>query len=209
MLSPSRFVAETLAKRRENRVFQVLATRAPNGLRLPHLMRLIPELNEETILQALEGLIKRGQVVLRESKNKLIPDRVIRVYSLEDATQFPMNETITIGGVEFPRSFHGDLVGAEDLNAFIEAIAEYDANIERRITDLAAAMTRRYWVNIATIFALFVAVFALIIRASEPLALDASTTPISLLYLKAAELAPLAIVLLAFVVTLWLLLRRI
>jgi len=209
MLSPSRFVEKQMAKRRENRVFQVLVSRAPNGLRLPHLKRLIPDLTEEAILQALAGLMKKGQVVPLESKNAFIPGRVISVYALSKPTQFPMKDTITIGGVEFPRSFHGDVVGAEDLNALIEAIAEYDATIETRITDLAAALTRRYWVNIATIFALFVAVFALILRTAEPLPVLPETTPLALLFMKAAELIPLAVVLFGFVVVLWLVLRMI
>jgi hypothetical protein len=209
MFSPAQLVARHLESQREQRVFDAIVSRAPNSLRLNVLKRLLPDISEERILEALNTLRERDVVVLREHPNTFIPGRVIRSYGLADPTKYPMKESISIGGVEFPRAFHGDMAGAEDLNSFVEAIAQYDATIEKRIGELAASMTRRYWINIATIFALFVAVFALILRASEPLRIDATITPVELLYLKAAELLPLALVLFLFILVLWLLLRRI
>jgi hypothetical protein len=103
---------------------------------------------------------------------------------------------------------HGDLAGAEDLNIFSESLAEYDSKMEGRITDLAAAMTRRYWTNIAILFALFVAVFAFILRATDPIVIEGSEDAAKLALTSTARLLPLAGILFGFVLSMWWLVRR-
>lgn len=208
MQTPSEFVAAQRANVRTQKVFEVLVDHAPNGMRLPHLKRRLPTIPEEQILEALNALAQKGRVAIQEAPNQRVPGRTITSYSLTNSIAYPMRETITIGGVEFPRAFNGDLTGAEDLNALSEAIAEYDAKIESRITDLAASMTRRYWANIATLFALFVGVFALILRATDPVVIDVSADPWRVAYFHAAKLVPLAVVLFGFVFATWISLRK-
>lgn len=209
MPTPTELIAQHRARVRAQQVFQALVSRAPNGMRLPHIRRLLPSMSEEQILEALDSLVQQQRVEVRNNPNQFVPGRVITSYALADPTSYPMRETIMIGGVEFPRAFHGDMAGAEDLNAFTEAIAEYDAKIEGRIADLAAALTRRYWANIATLFALFVAVFALILRAADPLMIQGTADPVTLVILSTARLLPLALILFVFAILMWLLLRRI
>lgn len=208
MQTPAEFIAEQRANIRTQKVFEVLVSRAPNGMRLPHLRRLLPSLSEEQILDALNRLIERQRVEVRHAPNQFVPGRVITSYGLVDRDEYPMRETINIGGVDFPRAIHGDLAGAEDLNAFTEAIAEYDEKMESRIADLASSMTRRYWGNIATLFALFVGVFALILRATEPAEIDASVGAWTIVQIQAARLLPLAGILFAFVLGTWLAVRK-
>lgn len=52
-------------------------------------------------------------------------------------------------------------------------------------------MTRRYWGNIATLFALFVGVFALILRASEPVEIGVSAGLWTIAAVQATRLVPL------------------
>lgn len=209
MLKPAEFIDNRRSRRRANKVFDVLVKRAPNGMRLPHLKKQLPSMTEVDILDALNILIEKKLIKLKNIPNNQIPGRVIRIYTLTNPTQYPMSETILIGEVEFPRSFHGDMMGAEDINAFTEAIAEYDSKIEKRITRLAASMTRKYWANIAALFALFVSIFALILRASEPIPYEGIPTPELIFWLKVAELGPLTLVLFLFVVVFWLSMRKI
>jgi hypothetical protein len=208
MKTPAEIVAEERAKIRTQKVFETLVSRAPNGLRLPHLRRLLPSLTEEQILTSLNVLVECGRVEIKQAPNRFVPGRVITSYTLVDPTAYPIRETITIGGVEFPRAMHGDLAVAEDLNAFTEAIAEYDAKVETRIAELASSMTRRYWGNLATLFALFVGVFALILRATDPIAIEPSVDPWTVAGIYAARLIPLAAVLFMFVLGTWVVIRK-
>ena len=208
MINPVKIIEERQRRKLEDRVLDVLISRAPNGLQLSSFRRILTDLTDQKILTALETLSQNGRVIPKTHTNQFIPGRVNIFYSLPSPTQYPMHDTIRIGDVEFPRFFHGDMADAEDINIFAEAMAEYDSKIVRRIGDLAATLTRRYWTNIATLFGLFVALFALILRASEPIALQASITPKDLFFLKVAELLPLAIILFLFVVALHFLLRK-
>ena len=209
MQTPAQFVAEQRANVRTQKVFEALVGCAPNGTRLPHLRRVLPNMNDEHILAALDTLVSIGRVPVQHAPNQFLPGRTITSYALVDRERYPIRETITIGGVEFPRSMHGDLVGAEDLNALAEAIAAYDAKVEGRITALASAMTRRYWGNVATLLALFVAVFALILRASDPIVVEPTADVWRIVTIHAARLMPLAAILLAFVIATWLVVRKI
>ena len=165
-------------------------------------------MTEKHILEALEYLEHEKTVVVRNNKNNAVPDRIITHYALTDPRPYPIRETITVGEVEFPGMIHGDLAGAEDLNIFSESLAEYDSKMEGRITDLAAAMTRRYWTNIAILFALFVAVFAFILRATDPIVIEGSEDAAKLALTSTARLLPLAGILFGFVLSMWWLVRR-
>jgi len=104
---------------------------------------------------------------------------------------------------------HGDVAGAEDLNVYSEALAAFDAKIESRIETLAANLTRRYWANISILFALFVAVFALILRTSDPIVIQGSYSAWDLAQMSAARLLPLAVILLVFPLLIWWFIRKI
>jgi hypothetical protein len=197
-----------IARRQEDAVLGALISRNPNGMRLENLRRLLDELTDEEIDGAAQRLADRGLLAIADHPNTRVPDRVVRTYTLTHPTSYPIRETVTVGEVEFPRAFHGDVAGAEDLNAFIEAISEYNATVETRVRRIAEDMTRRYWVNTAVLLGLFVAVFALIAKGSETVSGSASGSAVDLLWRNTAALAPLAVVLFAFVLSLWALLRR-
>jgi hypothetical protein len=192
----------------EDDLLSVLISRNPNGMRLENLRRLLEGLSDEEIQRAAEGLVGRGVLEIVEQPNARVPGRVIRTYILTDPSKYPIRETIVVGGLEFPRAFHGDVAGAEDLNAFIEAIAEYDATVKDRVSDLVDDLTRRYWVNMASLLGLFVAVFALIITGTQTVSATTQGSTHDLFWHNVAALGPLAVVLIGFVFLLRLFLRR-
>lgn len=195
------------------RVFEILIEHAPNGLRVAHFKTtfqlLDQEASEEEILESLHALETRGLVTLKRQQNPIYPNRYIEFWSLTNPTQYPIREEKAVGDVQFARSISGDLVGAEDLNMFIEVMSKYDENVEKRVSDLASEMTRRYWANIAALLGVFVAVFALILRSTEPLLHISSSSAWVAFKMSLAIVSPLAIVLVAFVLILWLVMRKI
>ncbi len=195
-------------EKRRQEVLRTLVDSAPNGMRLIHFRVQLPNMRDELIEQALDTLIEQKLVILNETPNTLVPGRTFRVFSLADPGAYPMRETITIGSVEFPRMIQGDVVGAEDLNIYSEALAAYDARIENRIEKLASDLTRRYWANIAILFALFVAVFALILRVSDPIIIQGSDDAWKLAQMSAARILPLAVIVLVFPILIWLFVRK-
>ncbi len=209
MPSRSERSSERNAEKRVEGVFKLLVSYAPNGMRLIHLRVYLSDMTEELIEQALDTLIEQGRVISRDSTNEMVTGRTYKFYSLTNPEAYPMKEFISIGGVDFPRMIQGDVVGAEDLNVYSEALAVFDAKIENRITNLAADLTRRYWANIAILFALFVAVFALILRASDPVLIEGSDSAWKLAQMSMARLLPLAVILLVFPILIWLFVRKI
>ena len=165
-------------------------------------------MQEELGEQALDALVEQKRVTSREQQNAEVVGRVYKVYSLTDPNAYPIRETITIGGIEFPRMISGDIVGGEDLNVYSEALAAYDAKIKSQMEDLATDLTRRYWANIAVLFALFVAVFALILRVSDPIVIQGSTDALKVAQMSAARLLPLAGILLVFPILIWWIVRK-
>jgi hypothetical protein len=111
---------EATARRHEDDLLGVLISRNPNGMR-PENLRRHSELTDEEIHEAALRLRARGLVRVVEHENVHQPGRVIRSYVLSDPAKYPVRESVRVGDVEFPRSLHGDLVGAEDLNGSIEA----------------------------------------------------------------------------------------
>jgi len=194
--------------RRMQDVSRVLISFAPNGMRLAHLRIHLTDMQEELMEQALDALIEQKRVTSREEKNGMVAGRVHKIYSLTDPDAYPMRETITIGGIEFPRMIQGDVAGAEDLNVYSEALAAYDAKIKSQIAALAADLTRRYWANIAVLFALFVAVFALILRVSDPIVIQGSAEALKVAQMSAARLLPLAVILFVFPILIWWIVRK-
>lgn len=177
-------------------------------MRMPRLRTLLPHMTEEDIQESLETLFAEDRIVVERVPNNLVPGREVVTYLPKDSTAYPMKESIEVGGVEFPRLFHGDMVGAEDLNMFTEALAEYDSKVERRVEELASTLTRKYWANVAALFGLFVALFALILRATDPVRLPQSSKFADVFLLQVARLGPLALILFGFVFALWLVMRR-
>lgn len=184
-----------------------LIERNPSGFRLDRLPPALRGIALDDLERAISDLTDEGLVRVGHHTNERVRGREYRSVALSDVTKYPIRDTIRVGDTDFPRMIAGDIAGGEDLNAFIERLAEYEATLKRRIAELAALMTRRYWVNTATLLGAFVAVFALVLRSSEPLLVDDRGWS-EVLQLKFAEIAPLALVLLIFIGALHLLLRR-
>jgi hypothetical protein len=177
-------------------------------MRVEHLRRLLPNLSTEDIERGGRVLEQRRLITIGQHVNTMIPGRVLRTFTLTDPSKYPVQETVRIGDVEFPRSFQGDMAGAEDLNAYIEAIADYHATVEQRVTRLAEHLTRRYWGNMAALLGLFVGVFALITQGTQLISARADLPASTLFFRNLAAVGPLALVLSSFVVLLWSLSRR-
>ncbi len=102
MQTPGELVADWRAKRRTQEVCETLVSRAPNGMRFPHLQRLLPGMTEEQILESLNTLVESKRLEVRNVPNKMVAGRTITVYQLVNPDAYPMRETITVGGIDFP-----------------------------------------------------------------------------------------------------------
>jgi len=203
----SKFMADRKNAKLQNEILQALIDRVPNGIKLHGLERLFPDSSSDELGNALEKLIDQGLILHQPIENKSVPGRILHAYRLTDNTKYPVRQTYTIGGIEFPRLMYGDLVGAEDFLEIFETLDQYSKSLEKRFEDLTSKMTRKYWINMATLFALFISVFSLVIKASEAFTITSSTTYRDLFLFKLAELSPLAIILFAFIIMLRLILR--
>jgi hypothetical protein len=202
-------IEQRLARNRREKVYQALVNRAPNSVRITTLEHLLPGYSAEAILESAEQLRASNLIEINEMTNQYLPGRVIPVFKVKDVKNLPIIEKINVGDIEFPRLLDGDDANADDINVFIEALAEYDNKIEKRIENLTADMTRRYWADVATLVGLFVSVFALILRSSDPIVVQNLNGASDLFYLKLAELAPLAIILFGFVLMLRFFIKKI
>ena len=192
-------------------ILWVLIERVPNPVRLDMIERLLPQYTPEEVNEAIIALEKVDKKIKsRRHANAIVPNRVIVAYELVNALDYPMKETFALGDQIFQRYFIGDMAGAEDMMEKFEALQSYLKSLEQKYADLTNEMTKRYWLNMITLFGLFISVFALIIKGSDPIVVDA-TLPIDpwlLVQLKVAQLFPLALILFAFIIILRLLLTK-
>lgn len=189
-------------------VLAQITKRLPNNIRLNTLEQKLPEYSIDEILNAVSSLEKDDKIIVSNQENANVPGRIITRFKANNIFYELNEEVITIGGVEFPRIFNGDPGDPEDINVFVEALASYDSKIESRISTLTSELTQKYWANLATIFGLFVAIFALILKSSEPIIINYNVSHSDVFLYKAAQLAPLAIILFCFVVVLRFALKR-
>ena len=153
-------------------------------------------------------LEKDYKIIVTNWNNSIVPGRVITKFKANIDYIELNEEVILIGDVEFPRIFLGYPSDPEVINDFIESLASYDSRIESRISKLTSELTRKYWANLATVFGLFVAVFALILKSSEPIIIHEHVSYWDVFFYKSSELAPLAIILFTFVIILRFSLKR-
>jgi hypothetical protein len=196
-------------RRHEDALLAALIERNPNALARHHLRRLLPDLTDDEIDIAAQGLAGRGLVTVSDQPNQMVSGRVTRIYQLIDTAKYPVREWLAVGDIELHRAFQGDVAGAEDLNAFFEVLSEYNATVEERVRNIASDMTRRYWLNIAALFGLFVGVFALVTKGAELVTTGPSGSAMDLFWRNLAALGPLAAILFLFVLLLAVVLRRI
>jgi hypothetical protein len=163
-------------------------------------------MSPEQVERAVEDLLAENLIRVTTHENPFVPGRRSRTVTLSDNAAYPIDDTIAIGERRYPRMIAGDTVGGEDLNGFIEVMGEVEEEGRKRIEQATERLMRRYWVNTAGLLGLFVAVFALILRASEPV-MAGGLSAKDMFMLKSAEVGPLAIVLLLFVVALYLVSR--
>lgn len=190
------------------RLLDELVASNPNGFRLDRLPPSLQTMTIDDVDAAVSSLEQRHLISVQNHTNRLVPGRTYKTVGLVNVNSYPIHETIRVGDLELPRMIAGDTVGGSDLNTTIETIAKIDEYSRRRNEELLVRLTRRYWANTATVLGTFLAVFALILRSSEPLVVD-DRGPRDLFLLKLAEVAPLAIVLALFVIATYVLLRKI
>jgi hypothetical protein len=194
----------------KNLILQILIDRVPNNVRLELILRQLPTYSEAEIFQALEMLNSDGKIISDFRTNPVVADRILKYYKLTNPSIYPNKETFTLGDQEYPRIFAGDTTNPEDMMEKFEALQTYLKTLEQRYSDLTSEMTKKYWLNMTTIFGLFIALFSLIIKGSEPILIDASQpiAPLLLIELKFAQLLPLALIMFSFVLILRFALRK-
>ncbi|MQC25704.1 MAG: hypothetical protein DWG78_02040 [Chloroflexi bacterium] len=170
----------------------------PNGIRLDRMPLALQQIPENGIGAAVDELETQGIIRREFVANDLIPGRTYQVVTLSDIQRYPIRQTMEVNGRSYPRMLAGDRAGGEDLNFYVEVMGDIEKRALAEIQETAQRLRRRYWITTAGLLSIFISVFALVLRASEPLD-PSGLSATDLFWLKAAELGPLAAVLLLFV----------
>ena len=129
----------------------------------------------------------------------------IRQVKLTDLEGIPLRQTYTVGDTTLYRIFDGDTMASEDINLNLELMAEHVNTLEERYSAVIRNEMKAYWANIVTLFGVFIALFSFIITATHVSSHAVPGMPLWYVFLESlARIAPVAIVLVAFVSLIWL-----
>lgn len=205
-------IIDNLKKKKHRKmVFDSIVERAPNSYLDYKLFKQFVEteaMKKEELDEVIRSLLDEEKIIKITNKNKYVPGRIRTGYQVADFSKLELNETISVGSIEFKRFFYGDMMGAEEMNEIFEAILRYDQMIENKLENLKKNMVKEYWANLATVFGLFISVLVLMLRSTEPLMIESATTYSEIFLFKLVQLSPLALILLFFVIFLRFALKR-
>ncbi len=113
----------------------------------------------------------------------------------------PVRETIKVGDLELPRLFSDAAANLfpEIYNEALERLAEYTRTQEDRFTKLVDRQERKYWANVVALFGVFISVLSLIIVGLPKITTDPSLPFWCVVRLNLAQLLPVAVLLMIFV----------
>lgn len=181
-----------------DKILNCLIQRAPNPLTVQTLEMLLSSFEHKEIEDELEKMFHEH--VIRK-----IPTNSIAFYSLMSYENIPVARFIEVGGVKFPRMISGEIARSEDVNLFIERLAQRTEQVALDAQTKIDAQLKSYWGNVVTLFGTFIGVFSLIVGFLKTAPMDSGSTFYSVLILSSAQMLPLALILLVFV---WFLKRQ-
>lgn len=178
-----------------NKIHLCLVERAPNALTLANLLGQIPGTDPQTLEKELQSMSSDGLVVIRQGKR-------YADYALPSYDGLPVREYVTVGEIGVRRLLSDERALPEELNIFVEVLAQRMLQIELEAEKKLDERLKSYWANVVTLFGAFIGVFSLIVGFLKTVPLEANSTFWSVFILSSAQVLPLALMLGAFV---WLL----
>lgn len=178
-----------------NKIHTCLIERAPNALTIRNLVDLFPDTDAHTIENELKSMSAEGLVTIRPGIR--YSDYVLRSYE-----GLPISEYMTVGDFKLPRLLSDDRPRPEDLNIFVEMLAQRILQVEHDAEKKLDERLKSYWANVITLFGAFIGVFALIVGFLKTVPMEQNLTFESALILSAAQVLPLAVILGTFILLL-------
>ncbi len=192
-----------MAKNVERDVLNLIMDRAPNWVRDTIV---VARLNKYDAGDVSDALMKLGK---ENTLDELVLGGSSHAYRWPEAKTVYVRETITIGNTEVPRILESSEIAMslEDINEQVERLAEHSDTLEERFSGIVKDERRKYWGNTITLFGLFVAVFSFIMVSLPRIQVGRGLTFSQIFAVNLAQILPLAIVLLLFILVLKLLFR--
>ncbi len=189
-------------------IIRLLIDRAPNFMNEEVLKQHLIEYDGATLTAAIQELIQNQQIV-EETDPRKEAGSSVRYFRLSSFQNIPIRNYIKVGDVEVPRilSSGGLKFIPEEINESIERLASYADQLENRFAELVKAEQRKYWANVVSVFGVFVAILALVLRGAPQIIPDPSLSFMDVVILNLAHILPLAVVLAIFVLVLRLVIR--
>jgi len=189
-------------------IIRLLTYKAPNFVREGMLEHHLQKYDKTTLTTAIQELIEEKKIVEKIDPREAAgsPVRYLQLASFEN---IPIRNSIKVGDVEVPRvlSSGGAQFLPEEINEPIEQLASYADQLEGRFAELVKAEQRKYWANVVSIFGVFMAILALVLRGAPQIITDPSLSFMDVVILNLAHILPLAVVLAIFVLVLRLVIR--
>ena len=195
--------AKCRAKNPRDAVLAALIHRSPNWVPIEMLARDVPDLTAEEIEATVNQLDRDGKVARLTTQTLLDspPSHAIRI---KDASPYQLREYIDVGGFSMRRLLANDLATLipEHFNSAVEELAEYTEQLEERLAQQVVDQQRGYWASMVSIFGIFAGVIALIVRGVQTIHMQPGLPFCDILKSQIAQLLPLGLLLLLFVVAL-------
>lgn len=166
----------------ENKIIEILRHRAPNAVVDVIIYDSLKNDKREKIDKALEELIDKEIIDELNAQSKS--------FKLKNYDLINIRETILLGDKEVPRLRAGDNSRVEDINYAMESLADYANQLEAKFEKKLSKQIQSYWINIISIFGVFIALFSFIIKISNQ-SIDSVETFKSIISKGFANLIPL------------------
>jgi len=187
----------------KNRILEFLIERAPNNVSEKIIERELKEFESEKIARALDALVTAESIGLN-TDIRGGKQASVNYYYLLSYKDIPVRENIRIGEVSVQRLLSTSSVTylPEDFNDAIESLAKYADGLEERFKTLVAKEQQKYWVNLISIFGVFIAILAFILVGLPKIETNPTMTFGQIVAASFAQIVPVAIVLVIFIVLL-------
>ncbi len=143
----------------ENRIIDVLRFRAPNAVVDLIIYDELKDIDNDKIDKALKNLLEKEMIQELNAKSKS--------FKLSNYDYINIRETIYLGDKKIPRLRTGDNSRVEDINYAMESLAQYADTLENKFERKLNKQIQSYWINIISIFGVFIALFSFIIKISN------------------------------------------
>lgn len=165
------------------RILSLLYDKAPNSVRISKIYEILSKesITSSAIDEAINQLIHENKIVKHERMHQLgeeskrkLPDDAKNKIMMRDTISLceypdtiPVRGEYKIGSSSVIRFLSHDVVFGEDINEITEALVEYADNINKTFEDRIKKETRKIYMQMISIFGVFVSILAIILISTE------------------------------------------